>query len=681
MNLQPFYELRERLHTASNAGVNLLTEDFRLKRAAEAIQPFSKASPVFAKIVAMTNHLIEPICENRSMVLLDTLALLDAVLTTQGSVGVQGELELLGTEEANQSFFANYRNISSSVLQPLREAMTSTGGGRYNVILETHEIMPEIFEDFRIRTLLIGCLGDSYSEIADLAVSWLSKLGEEILPELKSGFDTVSKREMVHRVHIIADIAGAKENDFYLEKLADSKKEVREALIEALHFEPKNAEYILALIKSERGKTKASAKWASSFMDTPEIRAYWEKELSKQHKGKKQKEDVLTIPSAPMELMDTTQDWEADLLVEEFVHVLKVFVQEGKTVMTPYNVSALVSYFNVIKGKFTETFPEMIERIGEVGQILDSWKEEKGLKIAANGGSFTEAFSLTLADTFSLTLADTIAKISVQKPTQLPKLAACVDKLYEKYGECYLEAKFASALFTQSPEQVFEEFSTYINTTGLLNIVKKKRKKQGLKIIKMISRLFYDETQDSYGYQYECPYSWKGESISDLYYPIPYGLDLRWYKALSDYEGKKSIKGYRYIGTKSYMNFEMVMRPLFRCDTEELRQIYADYYYEKACEESPYYNEAMDLVRQCDPSRVHGILTKQLLKAKGRKNYREYIMRVYPEKLNLTKEEVLAELEETKRQAKKLYGQDSALMVCQIDTWIQKIQAGEDLER
>ena len=88
MNLQPFYDLRERLHVVANAGVNLITEDFRLKRAVEAIAPFAKVSPVFQKIEQMVKKLISPACPDRSMVLLDTLALLDAVLTTQGQIGI-----------------------------------------------------------------------------------------------------------------------------------------------------------------------------------------------------------------------------------------------------------------------------------------------------------------------------------------------------------------------------------------------------------------------------------------------------------------------------------------------------------------------------------------------------------------------------------------------------------------
>ena len=39
MDITPIYELRDRLRTAMIAGTNLLAEDFRLKRAVEAMAP------------------------------------------------------------------------------------------------------------------------------------------------------------------------------------------------------------------------------------------------------------------------------------------------------------------------------------------------------------------------------------------------------------------------------------------------------------------------------------------------------------------------------------------------------------------------------------------------------------------------------------------------------------------
>ena len=45
MNLQPLYEVQERLEHAAIAGTGLLDEDFRLKRAWAALAPLAAASP------------------------------------------------------------------------------------------------------------------------------------------------------------------------------------------------------------------------------------------------------------------------------------------------------------------------------------------------------------------------------------------------------------------------------------------------------------------------------------------------------------------------------------------------------------------------------------------------------------------------------------------------------------
>ena len=91
MNFGVIYELRDRLESAAVAGVGLLGEDFRLKRAVEQIAPLAKASPVFGRIYEMGCRLMESSQEERGFLLLDVLALVDAVLCTQGSLLKEGQ--------------------------------------------------------------------------------------------------------------------------------------------------------------------------------------------------------------------------------------------------------------------------------------------------------------------------------------------------------------------------------------------------------------------------------------------------------------------------------------------------------------------------------------------------------------------------------------------------------------
>ncbi len=93
MNLQPFYELRERLVFAAAAGTQLIPEDFRLREAGKKMEAYAKASPVFAKISQLASRLSDGGEEGRSETLLELLGLLDAFLITQAESQVEGEVK------------------------------------------------------------------------------------------------------------------------------------------------------------------------------------------------------------------------------------------------------------------------------------------------------------------------------------------------------------------------------------------------------------------------------------------------------------------------------------------------------------------------------------------------------------------------------------------------------------
>ncbi|MCX4346953.1 MAG: hypothetical protein OSJ38_06845, partial [Lachnospiraceae bacterium] len=86
MDITPIYDLRDRLRTAMIAGTSLLAEDFRLKRAVEAMAPLEKAAPVFAKVGELCRKLVAPdaSAEGKEDLLLDAITLVDAVCCTQG---------------------------------------------------------------------------------------------------------------------------------------------------------------------------------------------------------------------------------------------------------------------------------------------------------------------------------------------------------------------------------------------------------------------------------------------------------------------------------------------------------------------------------------------------------------------------------------------------------------------
>lgn len=258
MDITPVYELRSRLRAVTIAGTNLLAEDFRLKRAAEAMQPLEAASPVFARIGALVRQLLAPGTEGKEGLLLDAITLVDALLCTQGEVAVSEEIKPLPIE--NKGKIMN--NAPYSDLKALVEALTNSGGGRYSYLQEMHKKKPELFDDYRIKPKLVQALGASYAELAEDVKGWLAEMGESVLPLLEKGFDPKGKKEMLRRVEVIEAVAGAEANEFYLKQFPESDKEIRQALIFALRHSPENEELLQTLVKTEKGKNKKMAYYA-----------------------------------------------------------------------------------------------------------------------------------------------------------------------------------------------------------------------------------------------------------------------------------------------------------------------------------------------------------------------------------------------------------------------------------
>lgn len=266
------------------AGTNLISDDFRLKKAAENLAPLAASSPVFAKISAMTQKLLE---EKSPESLLDTITLVDSVLTTLGTTEVKGELESLPDNGISSiSVTAPYSQLSTVI-----DALTMPGSGQFNRIVEIRENTPEIFRDYRIKPALIKGLDASYSELANTVEDIIKDIGKEMLPLVKKGFDPKGKKEAVRRVHIIEELCGAEENDFYLEQLENSESDVRKALIFALRHDEKNIDKLIELTKTEKGKLKTAALAALASFDCEKSVDFFEEY------AKKKPVDVLKIIS------------------------------------------------------------------------------------------------------------------------------------------------------------------------------------------------------------------------------------------------------------------------------------------------------------------------------------------------------------------------------------------------
>lgn len=91
MNLNVLFELKTRIENTVFAGTNLIKDDFRLKKAYDAFVPFADVNPVFTKIKASMDRVFQADKESVNTAILDVLALIDAVVYTQGENGCEGE--------------------------------------------------------------------------------------------------------------------------------------------------------------------------------------------------------------------------------------------------------------------------------------------------------------------------------------------------------------------------------------------------------------------------------------------------------------------------------------------------------------------------------------------------------------------------------------------------------------
>ena len=223
MNFEPLYELKNRLENVAVVGINLVKDDFRLKRAVEQVKEYSTAAKVFKQIYDMGNSLISTNDEDKCDLFLDLLALLDAVLCTQATTYSGDKPQEINTIAKNKDY---YKELHYSELSPLIYAFTETGGGRLNIIIDSFKTNPEIMKDFRVKTYMIHGLSDKYSEISDRMAEELKKQGKEVVPLWKDGFDPQGKREMISRLEIIASLCKEEENDFYKYCIENGSKEI-----------------------------------------------------------------------------------------------------------------------------------------------------------------------------------------------------------------------------------------------------------------------------------------------------------------------------------------------------------------------------------------------------------------------------------------------------------------------
>lgn len=297
MDTTPIFELREQLRSAAIAGANLLSENFRLKKAVGAIEPLKNASPVFGKIYELSNSLFSGKCEDLSGTLLDALTLTDSVTVALAGYDFQGELEEIPAAE----FSAKITDAPYSKLSVLINALTKPGSGQYNIVRKAVDEKSELFGDYRVKPALVKGLGASYSDLADMVYEIIEGMGEDMVPLLEKGFDPKGKKETIKRITLIDTLGKEKANDFYLENIPLAEKNAKKLLVRALRHNVNNADKLIEFTKTEKGAVKEEAFYTLARLDCDKSREFFEK------MEKKKPQETLEY------LQFSTSDWSSRL--------------------------------------------------------------------------------------------------------------------------------------------------------------------------------------------------------------------------------------------------------------------------------------------------------------------------------------------------------------------------------
>ena len=546
MNFEPLYELKNRLENVAVVGINLVKDDFRLKRAVEQVKEYSTVAKVFKQIYDMGNSLISTNDEDKCDLFLDLLALLDAVLCTQATTYSGDKPQEINTIAKNKDY---YKELHYSELSPLIYAFTETGGGRLNIIIDSFKTNPEIMKDFRVKTYMIHGLSDKYSEISDRMVEELKKQGKEVIPLLKDGFDPQGKREMISRLEIIASLCKEEENDFYKYCIENGSKEMKENAISELKYCQDNIDYILDLIKTEKGTVKNKAYVSLLWMNDSRAEKEWDKFFKK-----KPFDNIYSFQF-------TNQQWVIDYLNN--------FIKE---------------YIVELKNKTLKTAEERRIVEGEVAKICSvSFNKE----INKNLDYYRELYPYNKYEVKRILSYYIVANLNKE-------ITELIKELSKKYEGEFLEQEFLISLIKDKPETVYKNFSRYAGVGKDKKEIKKlfhtffannklSKNKEEAKaqedfrtIFNVIFHIYYNEESKEYILYWQ---NINNYSVIEIKLS---GFDKKWYDLIFNIEDDF------YENWNYYSSYHRDLKSLYNPDIKGMKEKYGAFYYNIILSRIPY---------------------------------------------------------------------------------------------
>ena len=548
MNFEPLYELKNRLENVAVVGINLAKDDFRLKRAVEQIKEYSTVAKVFKQIYDMGQKLISTDDEDKCDLFLDLLALLDAVLCTQATTYSGEKPQEIKTIAKAKDF---YKELHYSELSPLIYAFTENGGGRLNIIADAIDNNSEIFDDFRLKSYMIKGLSDKYSEIVNLATKQLKKQRKEIIPLLKDGFSPRGGKEMLARLDIISHIAKEDENDFYKYCIENGSKEMKENAISELKYSQDNIDYILDLIKTEKGTVKNKAYVSLLWMNDSRAEKEWDKFFKK-----KPFDNIYSFQFA-------NQQWAIDYL-NNFIGV----------------------YIEELKNKTLKTAEERRVVENEVAKICSvSFNKEIDKKL----DYYRELYPYNKYEVKRI-----LSYYIVTQPNK--EVTDLIKELSKKYEGEFLEQEFLISLLQNKPETTYKNFSKFAGVgkdekgikklfNSLFNDNDKRvsKNKEEVKaredfrtLFNVIFHIYYNEENKEYILNWQNINDYSNTKIKLS------GFDKKWYDIIFELDND------HYESWNYYSSYNSSIKRLYNPDIKGMKEKCGIFYYNIILSRIPY---------------------------------------------------------------------------------------------
>jgi len=266
MSLALIQEAAKEARRLAVAGSPLAVGDFRLKKLIAPMEQAGAKVPVFAQVAKAIGEVVHGKEADSATNLLNLSTLLNAILYTQGQSGAEGafrELEALAT-----GCFST--RTPARVLKPLVQALTTTGGGRFELIKSACE--RGAFNDLRLIDPCILALGDTHPELADLVANKiLPAYGPGIVPRLKGTLELKGKRSDARKLGLMHRLDPVGTLELCKTALEDGSLEIKAAAIACLGRHEECLPLVLEQAKAKNKLLRAAALEALAGHDRPEI--------------------------------------------------------------------------------------------------------------------------------------------------------------------------------------------------------------------------------------------------------------------------------------------------------------------------------------------------------------------------------------------------------------------------